>query len=100
MKAGWLTGWGFVAVMAGLGGVGVYMGRFLRWNSWDLLIQPFSLVKDMAEHFIQAQHYPIAIIFPVLFSIFIFGSYTMLYALTFLEPGKASATLCEMGEAR
>jgi len=27
------------------------MGRFLRWNSWDVLISPGRLVSDMVAEF-------------------------------------------------
>ncbi len=38
----------FVAVALGLSGVGVYLGRFERWNSWDLFLQPASVLEDLA----------------------------------------------------
>jgi uncharacterized membrane protein len=28
--------------------VGIYLGRFLRWNSWDLLLQPKAVLYDVA----------------------------------------------------
>lgn len=31
---------------------GVYIGRFERWNSWDLLTHPFSVAGDVIEKFI------------------------------------------------
>src|SRR5215216_5479464 len=37
------VGWAFVAAVAGLSSAGVYMGRFLRWNSWDLLRDPTGI---------------------------------------------------------
>lgn len=37
------VGWAFVALVAGLSGAGVYMGRFLRWNSWDILRNPTGI---------------------------------------------------------
>lgn len=30
---------------------GVYIGRFERWNSWDLIVHPFSVAGDVVEKF-------------------------------------------------
>ena len=29
-----------------LSGYGIYMGRFLRWNSWDILLHPVRILSD------------------------------------------------------
>jgi uncharacterized membrane protein len=33
-------------------GYGIYLGRYLRWNSWDILMQPGSLAADIVCHII------------------------------------------------
>ena len=43
-----LIGWIFAIGVTILSSIGVYLGRFLRWNSWDLLYDPIPIAKDMA----------------------------------------------------
>jgi uncharacterized membrane protein len=43
---GSVTGWLFVVMVIGLNGLGIYLGRFLRWNSWDLFLNPHGVLSD------------------------------------------------------
>ena len=43
---GGLASWLFVLGVIGLNGLGVYMGRFLRWNSWDVFVNPRGVLAD------------------------------------------------------
>jgi uncharacterized membrane protein len=39
----------FVLVVMWLNAFGVYIGRYLRYNSWDIILQPFSLFGEMFQ---------------------------------------------------
>ncbi|HEY9840377.1 MAG: DUF1361 domain-containing protein [Candidatus Sericytochromatia bacterium] len=43
---------GFVAGVWLLTGLGIYLGRVLRWNSWDLFRHPRTLFRDIADPFL------------------------------------------------
>ncbi|MCA9875059.1 MAG: DUF1361 domain-containing protein [Anaerolineales bacterium] len=42
------VGWSFVLATSALSGLGVYIGRFLRWNSWDMFTNPLRVLADIA----------------------------------------------------
>lgn len=46
---GKVTGWMFAVGVLLLSSFGIYMGRFVRWNSWDLFSQPFTLIRETVE---------------------------------------------------
>ena len=39
----------FVYPVIGLSSLGVYTGRYLRYNSWDIVSSPFQLIADMFD---------------------------------------------------
>ncbi|HEX6332952.1 MAG TPA: DUF1361 domain-containing protein [Flavisolibacter sp.] len=39
--------WVFILPVMFLNALGVYIGRVLRYNSWDILARPFSLISDI-----------------------------------------------------
>lgn len=43
------SSWVFAGVIVVLGAVGVYLGRYLRFNSWDVR-HPASMVRKLAAH--------------------------------------------------
>ncbi len=47
---GRLWSWLVIAAVSGLCGVGVYLGRVLRWNSWDAVLNPQALLHDVRPH--------------------------------------------------
>jgi uncharacterized membrane protein len=47
--------WGFVVIVLALGSVGVYLGRFNRWNTWDIIDRPGHILRDTAELFINLE---------------------------------------------
>ncbi len=63
-----------IALVLLLTGFGVYLGRFLRWNTWDLLVSPRALLADAAT----AVASPRALAFSLLFAAFVGAGYLLL----------------------
>jgi uncharacterized membrane protein len=69
---GRLAGWVFALAVTVLGSIGISLGRFLRWNSWDVLQEPLPILHDLWD----ILRYPFS-------NLRIYG-FTLLYTLLFL----------------
>lgn len=65
---------GWVAVVLLLTGFGVYLGRFERWNSWDLVARPGAVLADAAG----ALANPRALAFSLVVAAFVGAGYLLL----------------------
>lgn len=70
-------GWGFVLAVTGLTSIGVYMGRFLRWNSWDI-IHNFKEMSHFTLYYL-LHPTPRSLVFAGLFVPFFLFVYLLLY---------------------
>lgn len=84
---GRIAGWGFVIAVGTLTGLGIYMGRFLRWNSWDILFRPLELLKELIQYALNPSMQ--SIVFISVFSSFFIFIYITLYAFGLLFQEQA-----------
>lgn len=87
-RYGWFKGWCFVTGMSALCGAGMYIGRFLRKNSWDVLFDPVGLCVALFAWLRQIFHHPSAWILPLLF-----GSTTLFAYLLFSSLFRPSSSV-------
>jgi uncharacterized membrane protein len=93
-RLGRIASWLFVVVVAGLSGYGVFVGRVMRRNSWDVFVHPVGLTRDIGHWAAHPLVHPgVSLGFPVLFGAFLLLAYIMLYALTHLQPGTLTRDL-------
>jgi uncharacterized membrane protein len=76
---GVVAGWIFAFVAIGLGSLGIYLGRFLRLNSWDALEHPSVLPQILHTVARDPFAYQEAIAVTVLFTVALSFAYFLLY---------------------
>lgn len=74
-------GWALAVVSLLLSGVGVYLGRVLRWNSWDLFTRPGDLLADVASGLLDPLAYPRALGLTLLVATTLVAAYAVFYGL-------------------
>jgi uncharacterized membrane protein len=84
-------GWIFIFVVSGLSSFGVYIGRFVRFNSWDIINDPKEIAVSILGLAIDPTKRLVA--FTVLFAVFYLFVYLTLYSFAHLvqeRPEKIS----------
>ena len=94
-RAGDVSGWLFVTVVALLSGFGVYLGRFQRWNSWDLLTHPHQLAWNtlwgLTSPYAQGRSFGVTLMF---------GAMTLATYVMFVSTARVAAQPCGPDERR
>jgi len=85
---GRVASWLFIAIVAGISSFGVYLGRFARVNSWDIVTRPGKLYDGINAWASDPLAHATSFAFPALFATFLFITYVMLYALTHLPQSQ------------
>ena len=83
-RLGRLTGWLVVIGVSLVSGYGVYLGRFPRWNSWDVITHPLRLFQDASFRLAHPLGYPNLLLTTVLFAGFVFSAYLVFRGLIWL----------------
>ena len=62
-------------------GIGIYIGRFQRWNSWDVVVNPFALISDVLNTLIHPMAYMRTLGLAVVISVFLLLGYSTIITL-------------------
>jgi uncharacterized membrane protein len=77
--------WVVVAAALALSSFGVYLGRFVRFNSWDALLRPGRVAQVISNQLENPLHHPRMVAVLVVLTAFLLVGYVVLYA--FVELG-------------
>ena len=74
-RLGERLGWAFVGTVFVLTGAGVWMGRVLRWNSWDVVTHPLPLLQRTFASLLKPWDHLPSVGFTLLFALGLFVLY-------------------------
>lgn len=81
------------AVVFLLCGYGIYIGRYLRFNSWDILTAPWNLLSISARHFLEPVEHLVVWKFTLLFAVMLGIIYQSIKQLSLAEPRSAQTMI-------
>ena len=72
--------WAFAVAVIVLGSFGIYLGRFQRWNSWDVVARPDELLRAIGGRLLHPVAHPGMFAVTITFSAFLLAAYFVFYA--------------------
>jgi uncharacterized membrane protein len=78
---GTVVSWLFAGAALALCGLGIYLGRFGRWNSWDLFFQPQEILMDVAVRLVNPFNNLRFFVFTIMFTTFLTVLYLMFISM-------------------
>jgi len=84
-RAGRAVGWVIVVCVLGLASVGVYLGRFARFNSWDVVTRPHLVLSVVRQEINSPIHDPKMVAALLALTAFLFVGYLVVYAFAALR---------------
>ncbi|HET8740990.1 MAG TPA: DUF1361 domain-containing protein [Gaiella sp.] len=79
-RLGRAAGWAFAFGALVASGVGVYLGRFQRWNSWDVFTEPTRVVGQLASAALDPLAHGRPLALSISFAVAWCAGYTLFYA--------------------
>ncbi|MFD2614228.1 DUF1361 domain-containing protein [Paenibacillus gansuensis] len=79
LSFGSLASWLFAVMVLGASSIGIYIGRFVRWNSWDVWVRPRYLLQETVRMFTEREQLEHIVSFSVLIFAFTLIGYLVFY---------------------
>jgi hypothetical protein len=76
-----IKSWAFVIFALVVSSFGIYLGRFWRWNSWDLIFYPVEIMGDIRNILFYPKYNLSSIGLTLFFSCFLIVAYYTFYSL-------------------
>ena len=80
-RAGRVVGWAVAVSSLVLSAIGIYLGRFPRFNSWDVVSDPHGLIAVILQRVADPFGNPFLLRFGVLMSTLLLGSYLVTWVI-------------------
>ena len=87
---GAVKAWLFVLGVLAASSFGIYLGRFQRWNSWDVFTQPSRFAHNVWPHLVHPYDHPKTVAVTALFTAFLAMTYLVFYSFAEVEAGEPS----------
>jgi uncharacterized membrane protein len=77
---GWIWSWVLVGGSLAASSFGIYLGRSLRWNSWDFVVRPGALLQDIWARMADPLAYPRGVGMTLALTALLWTGYLTVYA--------------------